>query len=197
MEYIDHGLRIGRKLFEQRGIIKNPGLLLYGPPGTGKTTFVKLIASHFNARVYICSLGETDPLKALSAVSVGCIGRFPSSPGIILFEDIDVLCANRNDSDPEVREKFSSLLQILDGMLSRPGLIKVATTNHIEKLDKALLRGGRFGKHIELGPLNKEQAEKLCDVFNVSHEVLDSVALPIPAADLEQRLIEEWDGDLT
>lgn len=193
MSYINNGIRLGKKLFDERGIIKNPGLLFYGPPGTGKTTFVKYLAAHLGARVYTCSLGEPNGLKALSALDIGSSDSYPHIPYIMLFEDIDVVCSNRDDDDPEIRERFSLLLQTLDGMLSKPGFIKIATTNHIDKVDEALLRGGRFGKHVKMDCLNEEQAKELCDIFHVSHEVLKTVTLPIPAADLEQRLIEEWE----
>ena len=148
------------------------GYLLYGPPGTGKSTMIAAIANLLNYDVYDLELtgveNNTDLKMLLMEIS---------SKAVIVIEDIDCsldLTGQRKkaetdeDSDEEEDEKgkkegkekgsktskvtLSGLLNFIDGLWSACGgeRVIVFTTNHVEKLDQALIRKGRMDKHIEL-----------------------------------------------
>ncbi|CAN1162837.1 AAA-ATPase At3g28580 [Linum perenne] len=130
------------------------GYLLYGPPGTGKTTMIAAIANFLNYDIYDLELtavkNNTDLRKLLIEIS---------SKAIVVIEDIDCsLDITEDDEEPESEDESSSkvtlsgLLNIIDGIWSASGgeRIIIFTTNHVEKLDEALIRRGRMDKHIEL-----------------------------------------------
>ncbi|CAN1162836.1 AAA-ATPase At3g28600 [Linum perenne] len=123
-----------------------------GPPGTGKTTMIAAIANFLNYDIYDLELtavkNNTDLRKLLIEIS---------SKAIVVIEDID--CSlDITDEEPESEDESSSkvtlsgLLNIIDGIWSASGgeRIIIFTTNHVEKLDEALIRRGRMDKHIEL-----------------------------------------------
>lgn len=83
---------------------------------------------------------------------------------IILYEDIDCFFAERNSKDVNVT--FSSLINILDGTLSKGcGIINIITSNHPEKLDSALLRPGRIDKIYNFTYPRKEEIKEAYDTL--------------------------------
>jgi chaperone BCS1 len=142
------------------GIPYQLGILLYGSPGTGKTSLIKAIAGYLNYPIYYLSpkkLGKIE--SAMSTLSDKCI---------VVIEDIDsnFLTHSRENKDGDTDENsllkemssvsLSEILNSLDGMFSAHGRILVATTNHIENLDAALIRPGRIDLKIEIGYVNNE-----------------------------------------
>jgi chaperone BCS1 len=142
------------------GIPYQLGILLYGAPGTGKTSLIKAIAGYLNYPIYYLSPQKLSKIEtAMSSLSDKCI---------IVIEDIDSNCLTHSRDDKKneseditmLREmssvSLSEILNSLDGMFSAHGRILVATTNHIEKLDDALIRAGRIDLKIEIGYVNNE-----------------------------------------
>ncbi|XP_030469868.1 AAA-ATPase At3g28510-like [Syzygium oleosum] len=148
------------------------GYLLYGPPGTGKSTMVAAMANFLKYDVYDLELTAVKNNTELRRLLIEI-----SSKSIIVIEDIDCsldLTGQRkkegddeNDDGGEdkspakkltQKEKKSSevtlsgLLNFIDGIWSACGgeRIIVFTTNHLDKLDPALIRRGRMDKHIEM-----------------------------------------------
>ncbi|KIM96235.1 hypothetical protein OIDMADRAFT_78270, partial [Oidiodendron maius Zn] len=120
--------------------------LLYGPPGTGKSSLSSAIAGHCGLNIYILNL---------STISEAILKRlFDSLPSrcILLLEDIDAVSSNR-DAETEdshrmsklggVKVSLSSILNVIDGVGSQEGRILIMTTNHITRLDEAIIRPGR------------------------------------------------------
>lgn len=142
------------KWFVDNGIPYQFGVLLYGPPGTGKTSIIRALASHFNYPIYYVSVNKVTELE-------NSVSKLPDKCFMII-EDIDgnSLVHSRDKKDTSESEKhlesISSILNSLDGLFSSHGRILFATTNHIEKLDHALLRPGRFDMKIEIGYVNNE-----------------------------------------
>ncbi|KAH7666170.1 mitochondrial chaperone BCS1 protein [Dioscorea alata] len=149
------------------------GYLLYGPPGTGKSTMIAAMANLLDYDVYDLELTAVKDNSALRKLLLNT-----TSKSIIVVEDID--CSldltgkrkkgeDQQEGSKEEEEKkkamggptgkeeskvtLSGLLNCIDGLWSACGGEKVIvfTTNHIEKLDPALIRRGRMDKHIELG----------------------------------------------
>lgn len=69
------------------------------------------------------------------------------------------------EKDSGFRASLSSILNLLDGLVSPDGVITIATTNHPEVLDKALIRKGRFDLHVELGPLDAQSFTEMFVAF--------------------------------
>ena len=142
----------------KNGIPWRTGIFLYGPPGTGKTSLIKAICANYERDLYILDLScmvDTSLREALSAV--------PEN-GVVALEDIDTFDfgpreekSKKKDSDPlKGMLTLSGLLNAIDGVASGEGRILVATTNFPDRLDKALIRDGRFDLRMEIGYLTDE-----------------------------------------
>lgn len=114
--------------------------LLHGPPGTGKTSIIYSIASELDIDVSVVSFGP----KLDDATFLQAISNLPDD-SLLLLEDIDALFVNRkNSGESNSMVSFSCILNILDGMGRKHKMITFMTTNHIDKLDPALIRPGRI-----------------------------------------------------
>lgn len=173
-EYINPATR---RWYANRGIPYRRGYLLHGPPGTGKSSLSLALAGHFGMRIYIVSLSSSIATEEhLSSLFAELPRRC-----IVLLEDIDTagLTHTREDDgtddgdkEPESETEGSSkrvrksdgggklslsgLLNILDGVASQEGRILIMTTNHLEKLDKALIRPGRVDMTIKFSLADQE-----------------------------------------
>lgn len=154
-----------RTWYLDRGIPYRRGYLLYGPPGTGKTSFVQALAGELDFNIAMLSLsqrGLTDDL--LNQLLLNLPPRT-----FVLLEDADAAFNNRRQRDEDgfsgATVTFSGLLNALDGVASAEERIAFMTTNHIERLDDALIRPGRVDMTIRLGEATKWQMEQMWDRF--------------------------------
>lgn len=152
--------------YTYNGIPYQLGILLYGPPGTGKTSLIKAIASQLNYPIYYL------PAQKISKIEEA-VGMLPEKC-LMVIEDIDsnFLTHSRaekkkSDGIAELLDtvSLSEVLNSLDGMFSAHGRVLVATTNHIEDLDPALIRPGRIDLKIEIGFINHEIFEAFIKNF--------------------------------
>lgn len=140
--------------FSQLGAKLPKGVLLVGPPGTGKTLLAKAVAGEAGVPFIYASGSEFDELF----VGIGSLRirqMFESAkeqaPSIIFIDEIDAIGSKRNPRDPQhARMSLNQLLVELDGFAETKGVIVIAATNFPESLDKALLRPGRFDRHIHV-----------------------------------------------
>ena len=145
-----------RKWHQSLGIPYRTGVCLYGPPGTGKTSLVRAIAAQYDLDIYSVDLNDMKDADLKSLIWQA--GR----RALILIEDIDTLQASRSRDDNSDKDESSSkvtlggLLNAIDGIVDSDGRIFVMTTNHLEKVDPALLRPGRINISLELGYMNSE-----------------------------------------
>jgi chaperone BCS1 len=146
-----------QRWYAARGIPYQRGYLLFGPPGTGKSSFSLSIAGQFDLDIYTLQLSGTSDSKLMKLFAE----LLPHC--VILLEDVDAAGLGRKDDANADQENNSSsgvtlsgLLNVLDGVSSQEGRVLVMTTNHIEHLDKALIRPGRIDKkvHIKLADEN-------------------------------------------
>lgn len=163
----------GQSFYQNTGRAWKRGYLLYGPPGTGKSSMIAAMANYLGYDIYDLELTEVHNNSELRKLLMKT-----SSKSIIVIEDIDcsINLTNRKknsnsssrsyyDPGTEIRGAacgsacgedggnsitLSGLLNFTDGLWSCCGSerIFVFTTNHIEKLDPALLRSGRMDMHI-------------------------------------------------
>lgn len=133
------------------------GALLIGPPGTGKTLLAKAVAGE--AEVPFFSLSGSDFIEVYAGVGASRVRDLfekarEKSPCIIFIDEIDAIGrARRNDALNDNDERESTLNQLLvemDGFATNAGIIVIAATNRPDVLDSALLRPGRFDRHISI-----------------------------------------------
>ena len=145
--------------YTQRGIPYRRGYLLHGAPGSGKTSFIKALAGHLRHSICLMNLAER---HITDASLLRAINNLPSQ-SIVVFEDVDAAFCGRDGSDDLLKPSvtFSGLLNALDGVASAEPCIIFMTTNHLERLDPALVRPGRIDRIFELGDAKAEQVKEL------------------------------------
>lgn len=163
ISYIDN-FKNGQKWYNDRQVRYKTGILLEGEPGNGKTSLALSIAQHLGYQ-YL-SVNLADLAVPLDNISSQCNQKF-----VIVFEDIDVCFNMRESSNPTV--SFDSMLKILDGYCLDENIIIILTTNHIEKLDPALIRAGRIDKIVNIPNPSIVEVNEYLNVFyntNISLE---------------------------
>ncbi len=131
------------------------GVMLVGPPGTGKTLLARAVAGE--AGVPFMSLTGSDFVEMFVGVGAARVRDLfaqaqEKAPCIIFIDELDAVGKARGLSPlsgPEERENtLNQLLSEMDGFDTRKGVIIMAATNRPEILDPALIRPGRFDRHI-------------------------------------------------
>ena len=155
----------GEQWYRERGLDWRMGVMLGGPPGTGKTSLIHALASHFDRDIRYLSLGN------LRESHTAVVTSMLSARDILVIEDMDTFgVTGRRGEDRKTGDdpalSLSGLLNILDGLLSPDGCLIVATTNHLDQLDPALVRPGRFDLTLELGPLDDEALAGMFAAFH-------------------------------
>ena len=187
-------------LFEKVGIESPKGVLLYGPPGSGKTLIAKAVAHHTNA-AFITLVGSEFVQKYIGegARLVRELFQYARkvAPAIIFIDELDSIGSQRLDmatgGDREVQRTFMQLLAELDGFTARGDIKIIGATNRVDILDPALLRPGRFDKHIEIPAPNAEGREEIFKIHtqkmkldqNVSFKSLAELSDGMNGADIK------------
>jgi cell division protease FtsH len=147
------------------------GVLLVGPPGTGKTLLAKAIAGE--AGVPFFSLSGSDFVEMFVGVGAARVRDMfqqaeAKSPCIIFIDELDALGKTRGTSvvggHDEREQTLNALLVEMDGFDSNSGVIVMAATNRPETLDPALLRPGRFDRHVLVDRPDVRGREKILEV---------------------------------
>lgn len=153
-------------VYTSRGLTFKTGILLYGVAGTGKSSLASAIATYLNCgliSIDTASFGDLNITEVVESINAdNC--RY-----VVLLDEIDTIFASRDDNISESQKaKISKLLALLDSQQSPNNVIFVATTNYVDKLDKAVIRKGRFDMSVELGNISKSTAEEMCRSFNLN-----------------------------
>ncbi|HPR44450.1 MAG: AAA family ATPase [Burkholderiaceae bacterium] len=146
-----------RERYAQLGIPWRRGYLLYGPPGTGKTSLVTALASEL--RLNVCTLSLASPIVTDEKIHT-LLAAVPQR-SLLLIEDVDAFFRERDAAHAQVKLSFSGFLNALDGVATQEGTVLFMTTNHIERLDPALIRAGRIDEQVELGWADEDQLRRL------------------------------------
>lgn len=144
--------------YAARGIPYRRGYLLHGPPGTGKTSLVAALAGELQLPIYVVSLSSarlTDDsfAEALAGAARRCV---------LLLEDADAAFAGRQAVAGAAGGglTFSGLLNGIDGVAAQEGRLLFLTTNHVDRLDEALLRPGRVDVRVPFERCGGEQLRR-------------------------------------
>ena len=156
------------KKYEKLGAKIPSGVLLAGDPGTGKTLMARAVAGE--AGVPFFSISGSEFAEMFVGVGASRVRDLfakakKNAPSIIFIDEIDAVAHKRDARGGAGREDEQTLNQILvemDGFDNDTGVIVIAATNRVDMLDKALLRPGRFDRHVNVTlPERKDRIEIL------------------------------------
>lgn len=174
----------------EMGIPHRRGYLFYGPPGTGKSSSAKAFASELNIPIYAINLAGTSDESFERGMD-----ELPNQlPFILLIEDVDTVGIERDKTESDEKAmSLGTLLNALDGITSKDGVILIMTSNNPDVLDPALVRCGRVDKKVEFGYASESQIgaaiQRFIGVVNEEQcQEIDKWPRPITMADVQEKL---------
>ena len=160
------------------------GLLLYGPPGTGKTLMAKAIAGEAGVPFY--AMSGSDFVQMYVGVGASRIRNLfnkakKSERAVIFIDEIDAIgkrrARNASASNDERDQTLNALLTEMSGFHDNQGIIVIGATNRLDTLDEALLRPGRFDRHIEIGLPDVNARQHILSLYAKKKPLSDDVNL--------------------
>ena len=176
------------KKYEKLGAKIPRGVLLAGDPGTGKTLMARAVAGEANVPFFSISGSEfAEMFVGVGASRVRDLfsKAKKNAPSIIFIDEIDAVAHKRDARGGAGREDEQTLNQILvemDGFDNESGVIVIAATNRVDMLDKALLRPGRFDRHVDVTLPERKDRLAILEVHFKNKPTAKSVDLEALAA---------------
>ena len=163
------------------------GMLFSGEAGTGKTLLAKAVAGEAGVPFfYMNASGFVEMYVGVGAKRVRQLFKMArkNAPCIIFIDEIDAVGTDRNAAtvSGEQKQTINALLQEMDGFDTKSGVFIIAATNNPDKLDKALVRSGRFDRHVVISPPKDWTVRKQLFEYYLRHEIKDNIC----SASLEQ-----------
>ena len=160
------------------------GMLLVGPPGTGKTLLAKAVAGE--AGVPFFSISGSDFVEMFVGVGASRVRDLfeeakKNAPCIIFIDEIDAVARRRGTGmgggHDEREQTLNQLLVEMDGFGVNEGIIVMAATNHVDILDPAILRPGRFDRKVAVGRPDVKGREEILKVHSKEKPLSEDVDL--------------------
>ena len=159
------------------------GALLVGPPGTGKTLLAKAVAGE--AGVPFFSMSASEFVEMFVGVGASRVRDLfnqarQSAPCVVFIDEIDAVGRKRSmriAGNDERDQTLNQLLVELDGFNTRQAVVVLAATNRVDILDKALLRPGRFDRHITIAPPDRVGRQAILGVHTRRTPLHEDVSL--------------------
>ncbi|AAK78931.1 cell division protease FtsH [Clostridium acetobutylicum] len=156
------------------------GVILYGEPGTGKTMLAKAIAGEANVPFY--AMSGSDFIQVYVGVGASRIRQLfkkarSNGKAVIFIDEIDAIGKKRDGGksggSEERDQTLNALLTEMSGFKEKEGIVVIAATNRIDVLDSALLRPGRFDRHIEINLPDISARKKILSLLVKNKPVKD------------------------
>ncbi|EJL40872.1 MULTISPECIES: AAA family ATPase [Brevibacillus] len=174
---------------EQYGIRPIKGVLLTGPPGTGKTLMAKAAANYTNSAFVAASGSQfvemyvgvgAQRVRELFKEAKTMAEKNGQDSAIIFIDEIDVVGGKRDGQQQrEYDQTLNQLLTEMDGVATsdKPRILVMAATNRKDMLDAALLRPGRFDRHITVDLPDKPAREQILTIHTANKPLGPDVVL--------------------
>lgn len=188
---------VKEELFEVVDFMKSPdkyikmgakipkGILFYGPPGTGKTLLASAVAGETDSSFFNVTGSEfVEKYVGVGAKRVRTLFEKArkEAPSIIFIDEIDAIGARRHsESNNEKDQTLNQLLVEMDGFNKDDNIIIVGATNRLDLLDEALLRPGRFDRHIRINSPNYNSRYEILKVHTNNKPLHKEVDLKLLA----------------
>ena len=160
------------------------GIIFYGEPGTGKTMLARAIASEANVPFY--SACGSDFVEMYVGVGASRVRKLfkkarENKKAVIFIDEIDAIGKKRTTSmqntNEEREQTLNALLTEMSGFSKDENIIVIAATNRLDILDDALVRAGRFDRHIEVGLPDKVAREKIISLLLKDKKINESLSI--------------------
>ncbi len=157
--------------YERMGARVPKGTLLFGPPGTGKTLLARAVAGEANVPFY--SVNGSEFIQMFVGVGASRVRELfatakENAPAILFIDEIDAVGRQRGagvgGGQDEREQTLNQILSEMDGFTLNDSVMVMASTNRPDVLDPALMRPGRFDRHITVG---KPSMKGRVDIFKV------------------------------
>ncbi len=169
--------------FERAGAVGPRGVLLAGPPGTGKTLLARAVAGEAGVPFFAVTASSFVELfvgVGASRVRDLFAAARKRAPSIIFIDEIDAV-GHRGRiglaGNDEKEQTLNQLLSEMDGFDTGSGVVVIAATNRPEALDPALLRPGRFDRHVEIPLPNRAERTAILGVHMAGRRLAADVDL--------------------
>ena len=175
--------------FQRLGARIPKGVLLMGPPGTGKTLLARAVAGE--AEVPFYSINGSEFIQMFVGVGASRVRDLfrtakENAPCIIFIDEIDavgrVRGAGLGGGHDEREQTLNQILGEMDGFMQHEAVIVLAATNRPDVLDPALLRPGRFDRHVTIDRPTKDGRKAILKIHSRNVPLADDVDLADVAA---------------
>lgn len=156
------------KRFVEAGVRLPSGILLHGPSGTGKTLMARAVAGE--AGVPFFAVSGSDFLERFVGVGASRVRDLfeevrKAAPSVLFIDEADSLLRIRgNNTSDEAVQTVNQFLVEMDGFSSNTGIIVIAATNRKDMIDPAVLRPGRFDRHVKVDLPEKEARKAILEL---------------------------------
>jgi cell division protease FtsH len=171
--------------YQRLGARMPHGVLLTGPPGTGKTLLARAMAGEAGVPFFTMSASEfIEMIVGVGASRVRDLFRQAkeAAPAIIFIDELDAIGRRRGGNvfsggSDEREQTLNQILTEMDGFDPRTGVAVLAATNRPDVLDPALLRPGRFDRHVHVAPPDKNGRQDILRIHTRSLPLAHDVDL--------------------